>query len=188
VASVEESETVFALTRRLTLRPGWPEDAPALSEAIGHEPVVRNLARAPWPYTLGDAEHFLSLPRTPHQPRFQIMTRGENRLIGGIELIALGAGVHELSYWLTPTAWGHGYATEAGRAVIDIARHALGAERLLARYMIDNPASGRVLRRLGFAETGSGRLFSVARNAEVECVELALDLAEPCAPPMPIAA
>ena len=161
---------MFALTRRLTLRPGWPEDAPALSEAIGHEPVVRNLARA------------------PHQPRFQIMTRGENQLIGGIELIALGAGVHELGYWLTPTAWGRGYATEAGRAVIDIARHALGGERLLGRYMIDNPASGRVLRKLGFVEIGGGRLFSVARHAEIECVELALDLAEPCAPPMPIAA
>lgn len=94
----EESEIVFALTRRLTLRPGWPEDAPALSVAIGHEPVVRNLSRAPWPYALGDAETFLSLPRSAHQPRFQIMTRGENRLIGGIELIARDTRVHELGY------------------------------------------------------------------------------------------
>jgi len=179
---------VFALTRRLTLRPGWPEDAPALSRAIGHETVVRNLARAPWPYTLGDADSFLSLPRAPHQPRFQIMTRGENHLVGGIELIALDACVHELGYWLTPGSWGKGYATEAGCAVIDMARYALGSERIVARHMVDNPASGRVLRKFGFVETGRGRLFSLARDMEVECVEFALDVAEPCAPPISIAA
>ncbi len=184
---------MFALTRRLTLRPGWPEDAPALSRAIGHEAVVRNLSRAPWPYALGDAEAFLSLPRDAHQPRFQIMTRGENRLIGGIELIPLGACTRELGYWLTPDAWGHGYATEAARAVVDIARHALGSERLIGRHMVDNHASGRVLRRLGFVKTGCSRLFSLARGAEVECVDLALDLARPCAAAdtacaMPIAA
>ncbi|SEL45364.1 Protein N-acetyltransferase, RimJ/RimL family [Sphingomonas palmae] len=184
---------MFALTKRLTLRPGWPEDAPALSLAIGHEAVVRNLSRAPWPYALGDAEAFLSLPRAAHQARFQIMTRGENRLIGGIELIALGDRTHELGYWLTPDRWGLGYATEAATAVTQMARHALGSERLVGRHMIDNPASGRVLRKLGFVETGRSRLFSLARGGEVECVDLALDLTRPCvtsdaACAMPIAA
>ncbi len=41
---------MFARTERLLLRPGWLEDAPALARAIGEEAVVRNLARAPWPY------------------------------------------------------------------------------------------------------------------------------------------
>lgn len=179
---------MFAVTRRLTLRPGWPEDAPALAAAIGHAAVVRNLARAPWPYTVGDAECFLGLPRDAHQPRFQIVTRGENRLVGGVELLPVRSGVHEFGYWLTPDAWGNGYATEAGHTVIDMARHALGLNRLVARYMFDNPASGRVLRKLGFVETGRDTLFSLARDAEVECIELALDLSTPCAAPMPIAA
>jgi len=179
---------VFALTRRLTLRPGWPEDAPALATAIAHASVVRNLARAPWPYTVADAAAFLALPRDAHQPRFQIITRGENRLIGGVELVADEAGAHELGYWLTPDAWGQGYASDAARAVIDIARHTLRLDRLVARHMIDNPASGRVLHKLGFVETGRGRLRSLARDAEVDTVEFALDLAESCAPPLPIAA
>ena len=46
---------MFARTKRLTLRPGWPEDAPAVARAIGHEEVVRMLAKAPWPYRLADA-------------------------------------------------------------------------------------------------------------------------------------
>ena len=54
---------MFARTKRLTLRPGWPEDAPALSQAIGHESVATRLARVPWPYALGDAQSFLAQPR-----------------------------------------------------------------------------------------------------------------------------
>lgn len=105
---------MFALTPRLTLRPGWPEDAPALAHAIGHRPVVNRLARAPWPYGLGDAEAFLSLPRGAAEPRFVIIERsGEHRLIGGIGLHRADNGDHELGYWLTPDAWGRGYATEA---------------------------------------------------------------------------
>lgn len=72
--------------------------------------------------------------------------------------------------------------------MVEMARHALGSERLVGRYMVDNPASGRVLRKLGFVETGRSCLFSLARGVEVECVELALDLIEPCSAPLPIAA
>ena len=176
---------MFALTPRLTLRPGWPEDAPALSRAIAHEAVVKNLARAPWPYALGDAEAFLSLPRGAHEPRFQIVTRHDNRLIGGIGLLREEHGGHEIGYWLTPSDWGRGYATEAGRAVIDMARHALALPRLAARHYCDNPASGRVLRKLGFVETGRSRTFSLARGGEVDSVEMALDLADADARPEP---
>ena len=167
---------MFALTKRLTLRPGWTEDAPALARAIGHEAVVRNLARAPWPYTLGDAEAYLALPRAADEPRFQIATRADARLIGGIALIRETDGVFELGYWLAPEAWGRGYATEAGRAVLANARDTMRLSQLRARHHVDNPASGRVLRKLGFVETGRGRTFSLARGGDVASVEMALDL------------
>ena len=41
---------MFLRTQRLFLRPAWPEDAAEIARAIGHEPVVRMLARVPWPY------------------------------------------------------------------------------------------------------------------------------------------
>lgn len=176
---------MFALTKRLTLRPGWTEDAPALARAIGHEAVVRNLARAPWPYTLGDAEAYLALPRAADEPRFQIATRADARLIGGIALIREADGIFELGYWLAPDAWGRGYATEAGRAVLDIARDTMRLSQLRARHHVDNPASGRVLRKLGFVETGRGRSYSLARGGEVASVELALDLGDVAAPSEP---
>ncbi len=168
---------MFALTPRLTLRPGWLEDAPALTRAIGHAAVVNCLARAPWPYALDDAAAFLSLPHGPAEPRFVIIDRQHAcRLVGGIGLHRADNGDHELGYWLAPDAWGRGYATEAGRAVLDIARHALPITRLVAYHHADNPASGRVLRKLGFIEGGRSQRFSLARGAMVEAVDFALDL------------
>lgn len=169
---------MFARTARLTLRPGWPEDAPALAAAIGHERVVTNLTKVPWPYTVADAAWFLNLPRDARTAQFVILDHqpAEPRLIGTV-------GIHaeddrwEFGYWLTPAAWGRGYATEAGRAVVDMARHALPVARLSSGHFLDNPASGRVLRKLGFQETGRDRRYSVARGLEVESAtyELALD-------------
>jgi RimJ/RimL family protein N-acetyltransferase len=180
---------MFALTPRLTLRPGWLEDAPALARAIAHEAVVSRLARVPWPYAEEDAAAFLSLPPHPREPRFLIAERfGDYRLVGGVGLHRGERGGVELGYWLTPEVWGRGYATEAGRAVLDLARHALGLTRVDSHHHADNPASGRVLRKLGFVECGGSRRYALARDAEVECVDYTLDLAAGPARAMPIAA
>jgi RimJ/RimL family protein N-acetyltransferase len=171
---------MFARTERLTLRPGWPEDAPAVARAIGQEAVVRMLAKAPWPYRLRDAADFLSRERGAGEASFLILAHegGHPRIVGGIGLAPDEDG-HELGYWLTPDAWGRGYATEAGRAVVAIARHGLGLKRLHAGHFIDNPASGRVLSKLGFRPTGQIRgRCSVARGAIVPYRLFELDLNE----------
>lgn len=172
---------MFARTKRLTLRPGWPEDARALSEAIGHEAVATKLARVPWPYALGDAHDYLARPRGSTDPLFLILLHeGANtRLIGGIGIHAEEDGTRQLGYWLTPDAWGRGYATEAGRAVIEMARHALGYKRLHAWHFIDNPASGRVLTKLGFRPTGRVEPRpSLARGGETLGANYELALAD----------
>src|SRR3546814_6508816 len=62
-------------------------------------------------------------------------------------------GEVELGYWVARSYWGLGYATEAGRHMLDLAR-TLGIPRLTAAHFVDNPASGAVLRKLGFRPTG----------------------------------
>ncbi|WP_423601998.1 GNAT family N-acetyltransferase [Sphingomonas sp. MS122] len=164
---------MFARTQRLMLRPGWIEDAPELARAIGHREVVRNLGRAPWPYTLGDAEDFLGTERTASDTSFLIcvLEDGTSRIIGGVGFGPYDDEPYEMGYWITPDAWGRGYATEAGAAVVRIAR-ALRVPRLAAGHYIDNPASGRVLRKLGFRPTGRiVSRFSRGRGGEVQCVE-----------------
>ena len=164
---------MFAITERLLLRPGWAEDAPALAAAIGDEAIVRNTARVPWPYALGDAEQFLALPAEPLRPRFLILQRCDGALIGGIGL--MGADQAELGYWIARPHWGQGYATEAGRAVVDIADASLRLPRLVASHAIDNPASGRVLAKLGFQRRGRGRLHSIGRGEDLDVCLLARD-------------
>jgi RimJ/RimL family protein N-acetyltransferase len=163
----------------LTLRPGWPEDAPALARAIGDERVVTMLSRAPWPYALDDAQQFLSRPRQDDAV-FLILSHEADYpcIVGGIGITPEPDG-HEFGYWLAPHAWGRGYATEAGRAVVAIARHALGLKRLNAGHFIDNPASGRVLTKLGFRPTGAVvSRHSRARGHDTPCAVFELDLDE----------
>ena len=159
---------MFARTDRLLLRPGWAEDAPELARAIADEQIVRNLATAPWPYALKDAEAFLASPRDPVMPSFLITERtaGAPRIVGSCGLGRRPSGAVEMGYWIARPHWGQGFATEAARALIDIAR-TLKLPRLEASHFIDNPASGRVLEKLGFVPTGlSATRYSCARGGE----------------------
>ena len=171
---------MFVRTERLTLRPGWAEDAPALAQAIGHEGVIRNLARAPWPYPIEASESFVSSFGNVTELKFLAFEHvgGAIRLIGGMGVLPTRDEPHDFGYWITPDAWGRGYATEAGAAVLRAAR-ALGVRRVSAGHFIDNPASGRVLRKLGFRPTGRiVSQYSQGRGAEAPSARFEIDLTE----------
>jgi RimJ/RimL family protein N-acetyltransferase len=162
---------MFARTKRLLLRPGWLEDSHALANAIGDEAVVRNLARVPWPYGESDAAAFLSRDRDPRLPEFLAFsrTRGTPRLVGGCGIAHDQDGQLELGYWIARPYWGLGFATEATRAVMKIAR-ATGLSGIGAGHFIDNPASGNVLRKIGFRPTGRiEERYSTGRREAVAC-------------------
>jgi len=160
---------MFAVTERLLLRPGWIEDAVALTAAIGNQEIARNLTRVPWPYSEADAERFLTQPAAPMRPNFLICLRDSNQLVGGIGLS--GENEAELGYWIARAHWGQGYATEAGQAVMALADSSLRLPRVQARRALDNGASARVLRKLGFQPTGKRALSpSLARGTMETCL------------------
>lgn len=164
---------MFARTSRLLLRPIFPEDAAQLAQAIGDEVVVRNLATAPWPYAVDDAERFIATAaNNPLLPSWVMMLRtaGTPRLMGGIGIGQRDDGTLELGYWVARRYWGLGFATEAGCHAVRTAR-VLNLPRLTAGHFADNPASGAVLRKLGFRATGEiGQRFSLARGGDTPCV------------------
>jgi RimJ/RimL family protein N-acetyltransferase len=168
---------MFARTPRLLLRPGFPEDAPALASAIADEAIARSLANVPWPYRMRDAEAFLASPRDPVLPSlliFELVTAPQ--LVGSCGLGRRPSGAVELGYWIAKPFWGRGLATEACTALIAIAR-ALGLARIEGAHFLDNPASGRVLEKLGFEPSGivAPRL-SCARRVEVPARLMRLQL------------
>jgi RimJ/RimL family protein N-acetyltransferase len=163
---------MFVRTTRLLLRPGWSQDAPALFEAIGDERIVRNLATAPWPYRPEDAEAWLATERKVCEPSLLVFlcTDSAPELVGAVGFGRRPTGETEFGYWIARRHWGRGYATEASRALLAAARHSLRLKRLDAGHFLDNPASGRVLEKLGFKPTGTiAPRYSAGRGEMAPC-------------------
>jgi RimJ/RimL family protein N-acetyltransferase len=166
---------MFHRSERLFLRPAWPEDWEAVLGGIADEGVVRNLARAPWPYGPDEARAFVARGQDPRFPSFLIVRPEDGRAVGCVGLSERDDEI-ELGYWIARPWWGRGYATEAGRGVLAIAG-AVGHRQIGAGHFVDNPASGRVLRKLGFRPTGVVRpRHSCARGEEAPAIEYTLDL------------
>jgi RimJ/RimL family protein N-acetyltransferase len=175
---VAKEKVMFARTPRLLLRPGFPEDAPALASAIADQAIARNLANVPWPYSMRDAEAFLASPRDPVLPSLLIFERGLGapQLVGACGLGRRPSGSVEMGYWIARPFWGQGYATEACGALVEIAQ-ALGLGSLEGSHFVDNPASARVLEKLGFAPLGIiAPRMSCARGIEVPARLMRLQL------------
>ena len=173
---------MFHRSERLLLRPAWPEDWRDVHAGIADEGVVRNLASAPWPYGEQDARDFCAAEFSARSPRFLITRAADGAVIGCIGIGPLppedggGDGTMELGYWIARAHWGRGYASEAACAMVGIARMS-GHPRIVASHFVDNPASGRVLRKAGFLPTGRpGMHFSKGRGYEAQTIGFALDL------------
>lgn len=166
---------MFHRSERLLLRPTWPEDWEAVLYGIADAGVMMNLARAPWPYGPDEARAFVARLQDERFPDFLIVQSATGQTVG---CAGLGEGRHgaELGYWVARRFWGQGYATEAARGVLRIARM-IGHRHLEAGHFTDNPASGNVLRKLGFVPTGVVRpRHSRARGREVDAAEYELSL------------
>lgn len=144
---------MFARTDRLILRPIWPEDRVALDALINQPELLSNLAT---PDLDADPEAELILraddPRLPNCLAF-MRTRRAPRLVGACDIVRMPKGALELRFCVDRAHWGLGFATEMASAVVRIAR-ATGLPSLQAAHFTDNPAAGRVLRKLGFRPTG----------------------------------
>ena len=144
---------MFIRTARLFLRPCWPEDRNEMLALINDGPVQADASGLPWPFTSLDTQRFISRPSDERLPHFFITLPKANsgELVGGIGLGRDGDEVG-LGYWIAKPHRGHGYGPEAIRAVLSMAR-TLGHKRVIASYIADNPAAGRVLEKVGFKPT-----------------------------------
>jgi RimJ/RimL family protein N-acetyltransferase len=159
-------------TARLHLRRPVEPDADAIICIAGDWEVARRLARMPHPYTPADVRFFFDQV-VPNEPTWAILWRPTGRLIGVMGLAPTPDGRSaELGYYIARDHWGRGVATEAAREVTRVGFECFGYLKMTAAYHTDNPASGRVLAKLGFTIVGTSSRACLAEGKDKAAVEL----------------
>jgi len=139
-------------TARLELRAPHRSDCNAIATLVNDRRIAANTARIPYPYAIEDAEQFVaSVNKREGEACFVLTLDGTPIGMCSVDLREDGL---ELGYWLGVAYWGHGFATEAARALIDHAFGDLDHETLISGARVNNPASRRVLEKCGFQWTG----------------------------------
>ena len=152
------------VTARLRLRPPLPGDRDALHGLASDYEVVKQTATWPWPPDRAFSASRCR-PIAPEAGLGGLVFRDET-LVGMIGLHA-GAAGGTLGYMFARAHWGQGYATEIGKALIAAGFARFDWPQIEACVFDTNPASGRVLEKLGFEETGRCEGPSAAQGLEL---------------------
>lgn len=129
---------------------------------IGGDPRVARMTsshRSPWSET--DVRAFLADCQWQGKPGFRLGVWFQGQLIGAVGIWDNPA---EIGYFLDPAFWGRGFATEAMAAFLPQMMARFGMSEVIADHCTDNPASGAVLRKLGFQQTGESIGDSLERG------------------------
>ena len=149
-------------TERLLLTTFTADDAVAIV-AINNVPEVSaNTVTLPYPYTAEDAIGFMQRfeggDGREREACYAIRRRGDRALIGSIGIVPTPSHRRaELGYIIGREYRGVGYATEACAGVLGRCFTTLDLHKVTAAWYSDNPASGRILEKLGFANEGTVR-------------------------------
>ena len=152
-------------TERLVLRPFVDSDAPRIELLLNDKEIASNTRTIDYPYPKGGAlEWIAKITRwreTGDGYAFAICRSQQDqghRLIGAVGLEANKEDhAAELGYWLGREFWNQGYCTEAAKSVIEFGFEELGLRRITSQHMARNPASGRVMEKLGMTREGLRR-------------------------------
>lgn len=165
-------------TPRLVLRHLEPHDLDALF-ALYRDPDVRRYF-PDGTRTLAETEEELNWflnghPEFPELGLWATVERSSGAFLGRCGLLPWeidGKQEVELAFLIDKARWGEGFATEAGRGIVDHARSALLINRLLCLIMPGNAASARVAEKVGMSyerelrdEFGLSHIYSRSLSA-----------------------
>jgi len=146
-------------TDRLLLRPFTLADAPDVQRLASERDIASTTLNIPHPYEDGMAEQWIEAHEERYEKgelaNFAVVLRSDDSLIGSIGLsINQQHAYAELGYWIGKPYWNRGYCTEAAEAVVRYGFEVLGLKRICACHFKRNPASERVLRKIGMTHEG----------------------------------
>ena len=168
-------------TERLLLRPWRESDAPALFK-YASDPEVG--PRAGWP-PHKSVEESLEIIRTVFsgEGMWAVVLKTSGEVIGCVGYLPASSSNlkiednhAEVGYWVARPYWGQGICTEAMKKVVDYCFHVKGFSVLWGDYFPENPASGRVMEKCGFRNTGEEAMcpkLEVGSDRPVKIMKLA---------------
>ena len=162
-------------TPRLVLRRFTPADAPAMFNGWANDPEVTRYLTWPPHRDLSVTRELLlqweKLYENPETYNWCIELRETGQPIGSAGLPDVDSRLESasLGYVLARPYWRRGLMTEAAAAIVEYGFHAVGFHRLYAVHVVENKASGAVMRRLGMQY--EGRLREAYRNGQGRFVD-----------------
>jgi RimJ/RimL family protein N-acetyltransferase len=149
-------------TERLVLRGFTPADAADVQRLAGEREIAATTAMIPHPYEDGMAEEWIGGHeeefRNGRGVTFAITDKETGDLVGAIGLtVRREYDNAEMGYWVGKPFWNRGYCTEAAGAILRYGFEDLALHRIYARHFGNNPASGRVLEKIGMRREGCQR-------------------------------
>jgi ribosomal-protein-alanine N-acetyltransferase len=150
-------------TKRLTLRPFVLDDAWDVERLAGMREIADTTLNIPHPYPVGAATRWIET----HAPAwaagtgvtYAIVETANGKLAGVVSLMQIHREHRraELGYWIAVDRWNKGFATEASASILDFGFRNLGLHRIESTHFVRNPASGKVMQKLGMTEEGIER-------------------------------
>lgn len=156
-------------SERFLMRPPRPEDARQIACCVNDLEMARNLARLPHPYAPANALDWIAYAEKARDQGSEyafVVTHEEAGVIGSVGFNRTVGQAWEIGYWVDKAVQGKGVATEAAGALLKWGEAQFGVTKFIAGHFQDNPASGRVLEKLGFVRVGEKQLYSLARGGK----------------------
>ncbi len=132
-----ESLYKYASDPEVGPRAGWPAHT-SVEESLA---VIREVFNNDWTWAIELKETGEAIGAMGYFPY-------------GVSNIPIGENDVEVGYWVARPYWNQGICTEALRLMLDYCLNVLHAKEIWSDHFIGNPASGRVMQKCGFVDTG----------------------------------
>lgn len=162
-------------TNRLVLRLFKESDAQEVTRLCNNYNLYKNTLYLPFPYSIEDAlswmKNHVENFNNNKSYEFAITDKFSGKLYGAIAL-SNNQRFHngEIAYWVGEEYWGNGYATEAAKAMLEFAFMEKQYNKVFARYFDSNPASGKVIEKIGMKKEGVLRDQVMKDNEYIDLV------------------
>lgn len=145
--------------KRVTLRKLRMSDADKITEYCKDPSISRWTASIPYPYKRKHAIEYIrkSKEKWSKKETYNFTVEEKGTMVGSIGLMIKSEGVAELGYWIGKPHRGQGFATEASKLLLKEGFKTLKLHKIYAHHIKENPASGRVMQKIGMKKEGMMR-------------------------------